>query len=41
MKLRYFVLTAVALVAYNVFLIQRDKALFESYNRCFVENCRK
>jgi hypothetical protein len=41
MKLRYFALTFVALIGYNVFLIQRDNALFESYNRCFVENCRK
>ena len=41
MKLRYFVLIAVALVGYNVFLIQRDNAMFESYNRCLAENCRK
>ena len=41
MKKRYFVLAAIGLFAYNVFLIQRDKALLESYNRCLVEDCRK
>jgi hypothetical protein len=30
---RYFLLLFAVLIGYNVFLIQRDKQLFESYNQ--------
>jgi hypothetical protein len=33
MKKRYFVLIALGLIGYNLFLIQRDNALFEAYNQ--------
>ena len=32
MKKRYFVATFLTLVLYNVFLIHRDKQLFDSYD---------
>lgn len=32
MKKRYFLLVMSVVVGYNVFLIQRDKKLFEAYN---------
>jgi len=43
MKLRYLILGGVGfIVGWNVFLIQRDTNLFESYNRCLpVEKCSK
>jgi len=31
MKLRYFFLGLVGIIAYNIFLIQRDEKLFKSY----------
>jgi hypothetical protein len=43
MKLRYLIIGAIGfVVGWNVFLIQRDQQLFESYNRCLpTENCQK
>ena len=37
MKKRYFVAGLLVLVLYNVFLIQRDRQLFESYNRSLTQ----
>jgi len=37
MKKRYFVIGLLTIVLYNVFLIQRDKQLFESYNRPLIQ----
>ena len=43
MKLRYLVIGGIGfIVGWNVFLIQRDQAMFNSYNRCLpVESCTK
>jgi len=43
MKCKYFLIAAIGFViGWNVFLIQRDRQLFESYNRClYVEKCQK
>jgi hypothetical protein len=43
MKLKVWILTGVAVViGWNVSLIQRDQAMFDSYNRCLsVQSCSK
>jgi hypothetical protein len=43
MKLRYLIIGGIGfIVGWNVFLIQRDQSLFNSYNRCLpVEKCSK
>jgi hypothetical protein len=43
MKLRTLFLTGMTIaIGWNVFLIHRDQAMFNSYNRCLpVEDCSK
>lgn len=43
MKLQYLIIGGLGfIVGWNVFLIQRDRSLFESYNQCLpVYQCKK